>query len=382
MSSQQNIRVCIIQPVVKQYRVPFFIELEKQLAKSNVTLQIVYGEPWPEEAKRGDNSELPEPLGYKVPTYRLFRKLLIQPSLMPWLQADLVVLEPANKHALNYLMLLLHGLGLKRIAYWGHGYDRQTSPDTLGNRFKRKTLHWVTWWFAYTRGAADYVSEQGFDEKRITVVENALDTREFRDQLSEISANENDKDKERDALGWNTQSRVGVFCGSLYVNKKLDLLFESAQLVHQRIPDFRLLILGGGPLENEVREFSEAHEWVCYLGPVFGQQKAIMLNMADLWLNPGLVGLGILDGFCAGLPVITTDIPFHSPEIEYLEEGINGLMVPPNVESFAETVSSLLEDNDRLILLKNGALNSAKQYNIETMVNNFAQGVRKCLNLF
>lgn len=380
MSSQLNVCVCIIQPVVKQYRVPFFIELEKELAKSDVTLQIVYGEPWPEEAKRGDNSELPEPLGYKVPTYRLFRKLLIQPSLIPWLKADLVVLEPANKHALNYLMLLLHGLGLKRIAYWGHGYDRQTRSDTLGNRFKRKTLHWVTWWFAYTRGAADYVSGQGFDEERITVVENALDTRVFRTLLSEISDME--IEKERTALGWDAQSRIGVFCGSLYVNKKLDLLFESAQLIHQSIPDFRLLILGGGPLEEEVRKFSEMHEWVCYLGPVFGRQKAVILNMAELWLNPGLVGLGILDGFCAGLPVITTDVTFHSPEIEYLDEGINGLMVPPDVEHYAEAVSSLLEDDELLTRMKKGALDSAKRYNIETMVNNFAQGVRKCLNLF
>jgi glycosyltransferase involved in cell wall biosynthesis len=380
VSKQQNVRVCIIQPVVKQYRLPFFIELEKDLAKSDITLQVVYGKPWPEEAKRGDNSELPEPLGYKVPTYRLFKKLLIQPSLIPWLKADLVVLEPANKHALNYLMLLLHGLGLKRIAYWGHGYDRQTRSDTLGNRFKRKTLHWVTWWFAYTRGAADYVSGQGFDEERITVVENALDTRVFRTLLSEISDME--IEKERTALGWDAQSRIGVFCGSLYVNKKLDLLFESAQLIHQRIPGFRLLILGGGPLEEEVRKFSEMHEWVCYLGPVFGRQKAVMLNMAELWLNPGLVGLGILDGFCAGLPVITTDVTFHSPEIEYLDEGINGLMVPPDVEHYAEAVSSLLVDDELLTRMKKGALDSAKRYNIETMVNNFAQGVRKCLNLF
>jgi glycosyltransferase involved in cell wall biosynthesis len=107
-----------------------------------------------------------------------------------------------------------------------------------------------------------------------------------------------------------------------------------------------------------------------------------MLNMAELWLNPGLVGLGILDGFCAGLPVITTDVTFHSPEIEYLDEGINGLMVPPDVEHYAEAVSSLLVDDELLTRMKKGALDSAKRYNIETMVNNFAQGVRKCLNLF
>src|SRR5437868_6446398 len=117
---------------MKQYRLPFFLGLEKELFKSGVSLQVVYGSPWPEEAKRGDNADLPAPLGYQVPTYRLFRKLFVQPSFFPWLRADLVVLEPANKHATNFVLMFLHCIGLKRIAYWGHGYDRQTSPNTLG----------------------------------------------------------------------------------------------------------------------------------------------------------------------------------------------------------------------------------------------------------
>jgi glycosyltransferase involved in cell wall biosynthesis len=371
--------VCIIQPVMKQYRLPFFIGLEKELANYGVGLQIVYGEPLPEETKRGDNAELPAPLGRRVPTYRIFRKLFIQPSFLPWLHADLVVLEPANKHALNYVLMLLHGLGLKRIAYWGHGYDRQSNPGTFGNRIKRRTLHWVNWWFAYTRGAADYVAGQGFGPARITVVENAIDTGELRSQLSDISQAE--MGKARDELGWDAKSRIGIFCGSLYANKKLDLLFAGAQLIYDRNPSFRLLILGGGPLEAEVRDFTRNRDWVRYKGPVFGRDKAMMLKIAEFWLNPGLVGLGILDGFCAGLPVITTSVTFHSPEIEYLENGRNGLMVSPDADSYAAAVLNLLDDDELFSRLRQGALAAGERYNIEKMVANFADGVRKCLNL-
>lgn len=379
MSEHHIAHVCIIQPVMKQYRQPFFIGLEKELAQSGVGLQVVYGKPWPEESKRGDNAELPAPLGHQVPTYRLFSKLFIQPSFLPWLRADLVVLEPANKHALNFVLMLLHAIGLKRIAYWGHGYDRQSSPGTRGNRFKRRTLHWATWWFAYTKGAADYVASQGFDAGRITVVENAVDTRGLRTQLSEISSL--DIEKARGSLGWEARARIGVFCGSLYANKKLDLLFASAQLIHDRVPDFHLLVLGGGPLENEVRDFALGREWVQYLGPVFGREKAVLLKMVELWLNPGLIGLGILDGFCAGLPIITTNVPFHSPEIEYLEDGVNGLMVLPDAASYSAAVLSLLNDDVTLARLRQGAIESAERYTIETMVANFADGVRKCLRV-
>jgi glycosyltransferase involved in cell wall biosynthesis len=363
---------------MKQYRLPFFLGLEKELAKSGIELQVVYGEPWPEEAKRGDNAVLPAPLGFQVPTYRLFHKLFIQPSFFPWLRADIVVLEPANKHALNYVLMLLYSIGLKRIAYWGHGYDRQSSPGTLGNWFKRKSLHWTSWWFAYTKGAAEYVVGEGFDVKRVTVVMNAVDTHGLRQQLSDVRPA--DIDQLRSSWGWDDKTRIGVYCGSLYANKKLDFLFKTAQLIHERSPAFRLLILGGGPLVSEVREFARNHDWVRYVGPVFGCDKAIMLKMADLWLNPGLIGLGILDGFCAGLPVITTDVTFHSPEIEYLENGVNGLMVAPDVASYAEAVLNLIGNEEMRQQLHDGALAAAECYNIEKMVINFADGLRNCLN--
>ncbi len=127
MTGNHVAHVCIIQPVMKQYRLPFFIGLEKELARFSIRLQVVYGKPWLEESKRGDNAELPAPLGHQVATFRLFRKLFFQPSFLSWLRADLVVLEPANKHAINFVLILLHVIGLKRIAYWGHGYDRQSS---------------------------------------------------------------------------------------------------------------------------------------------------------------------------------------------------------------------------------------------------------------
>ena len=58
-------RVCIIQPVMKGYRVPFFVALDKRLSKAGIILQVVYGTPWPEEARRRDHLELPPPLGCK-----------------------------------------------------------------------------------------------------------------------------------------------------------------------------------------------------------------------------------------------------------------------------------------------------------------------------
>lgn len=373
-------RVCIIQAVAKQYRLPFFDLLHERLKAENVALTVIYSAPNNKEALRKDAVDLPHAYGYKVRAYwAAGYRILYQPCLGRAMAADLVIVEHASKHVLNYIFNAMHALGLVRMAYWGHGRDRQVSPNGPGERLKRLTLHWADWWFAYTKGAGGYVAVQGYQPARITVVENSLDTRRFRELLSEITPTE--LAEARELLGWDAKAFIGVFCGSLYANKRFDILFQAAELIHARHPAFHLLILGGGPLEGEVRAFAETRKWVRYLGPVYDREKAVMLRLAELWLNPAAVGIGILDAFCASLPVITTDMPGHGPEIEYLEDGVNGRMVIAEAGAYADVVAALLRDATALTQLRLGARESAERYTIETMVDNFSEGVRKCLRV-
>lgn len=373
-----NKRVCIIQPVMKQYRMPFFAQLNALLAQDGIRLQVVYGTPWPQEALRNDHSDIAPPLGLRVPSRMLGGKLFWMPVARPWLAADLVVVEHANKHILNFLLSALQRLRLKRVAYWGHGLDRQAAPDALGERFKRRSLHWADWWFAYTGDAAKYVAGQGFDPQKSTVVQNAIDTTELRAQLALVT--DEKRAAVRAGLGWPVDSRIAVYCGSLYPNKRLDWLMQAAAQVHERQPNFRLLIVGGGPMAPEVAAFARANPWAHWAGAKFGQDKADLLGSAELWLNPGLVGLGILDAFCARLPLLTTDLPLHSPEIEYLEHGHNGLMVAPNPEALAQAITGLLGDPAKLAAMRAAAEASSHQYSIEAMARNFAAGVKQCLD--
>lgn len=379
-SARGTRRICIIQPVMKQYRVPFFLALDRALAEYGITLEVVYGSPWAEEAARGDNVDLPAPLGRRVPTWRLFRSLSFQPVLRPWLRADLVVLEHANKHALNHLLTALRAIGCRRLAYWGHGRDRQADADTWGERFKRRSLHWADWWFSYTAAAAAYVTQQGFPAERVTVVENAVDTRTLRNELAAVTGDE--LRAARAKLGWHGGERVAVFCGSMYPSKRLDLLFAAAARAHQAVPELRLLIIGGGPLTAEAARLACEHrDWARYVGPKFGRDKTVLLKLAEFWLNPGLIGLGILDAFCAELPVLTTALAGHGPEIEYLQDGANGLIVAPDVADFSAAIIRLLGDRLLLERLRAGAASAARRYSIETMVGNFVEGVRRSLAL-
>lgn len=377
VSARPSLRVCIIQPVLKKYRVAFFLALQGELARRGIDLVVVYGKPWPDELARGDNAELAAPLGTRVANWRLFDALLIQPTILPWLRADLLIVEHANKHALNYLFTVLRSLRIKRLAYWGHGRDYQATDTGLQQLIKAWTLKHADWWFAYNQEAAAYVSARGFPRERITAVGNSVDTTELKAQLASVTPEEQRTTVE--AMGWLASDRILVACGSVYLGKGIEELIEASDLMHALQADIRLLVIGGGPGLERARELASSRPWVRCVGPRFGRDKAVLLSRAELWLNPGLIGLGVLDAFCAALPVITRAEGMRSPEATYVEDGINGSIVAGDMRCYVEAVVDILRDRSRLLRLQDGARANAKAYSIESMATNFADGIVACL---
>jgi hypothetical protein len=96
---------------------------------------------------------------------------------------------------------------------------------------------------------------------------------------------------------------------------------------------------------------------------------------------PGAVGLAILDSFAMQIPIITTDMPFHGPEIEYLKNEYNGVMVAPadDVDRYVYIVVGLLRDQVRLKKLMEQCAHSAAVLTIENMANCFFDGIVRAL---
>jgi glycosyltransferase involved in cell wall biosynthesis len=371
-------KVLIIQAQMKQYRVPLFEKLHAALAEDGVELRVAYSESPPSELAKKDNAEMPAEYGIRVPGYWLFgHRILYQPLAREIARADLVIVEQANKHILNHMLLALSIVGAKRVAFWGHGWNHQANRAGLSQWWKRVMLKHVDWWFAYTERTANYVVENGFPASKITAVQNSIDTSKFRKELDNITAQ--DLSAARARLGLQPDARLGLFCGGITRDKMPGFLIEAAQRIKAAYPDFELVLLGGGPEESLFESAAASEPWIHYMGPKFGREKALFYRLADVFLMPGLVGLAILDAFTAGLPMITTDVPIHSPEIEYLEEGRNGIITAHDTEAYARAVVSLLSDRNRLKALQEGAGRSGEIYTIESMVDRFRHGILACL---
>ncbi len=371
-------QVLIIEAQIKQYRLPFYELLVERLRAKSIELQVVYSDPTPAEASKKDNCDLPGWYGKKVEGYWLLReKLLFQPVLGAALKADLVIVEQGNKFLLNHILLPLSNAGIKRVAFWGLGENRQDGRLPVSEWYRRRTLNWVSWWFAYTKGTARYLIENGVPDSKITAVDNAVDTTQLRNQVGSISPEQ--RLALREALGISSTASVGIFCGMLDKVKGLPFLLEAAKKIQLRVPEFHLIVVGGGPEQQYIQAAVQGISWIHFMGPRFAEEKSRLIAISDAFLMPGRVGLVILDAFAAGLPLLSTRLKIHGPEIEYLEEGRNGLLSEPEVSAFADMVSSLLSNREALARLQCGARESGAKYTIDNMAANFELGIRQCL---
>jgi glycosyltransferase involved in cell wall biosynthesis len=172
---------------------------------------------------------------------------------------------------------------------------------------------------------------------------------------------------------------VALFCGSLQPHKRLNFLFDAALRLRQRFTGFTLVVLGDGECAGEVRSFADAHDWVHYVGRIVGVDRAQYFAIADVLLMPGLVGLVLLDSFAAQVPLMTTDLPFHSPEIGYLRHAENGWCSPSTIDAYVDDVSLLLSDDDLRRRLHQGCAEAAERYPLEQMVSRFSDGILRAL---
>ncbi len=370
--------VLIIQAQMKQYRVPLFEKLHAALAEDGVDLRVAYSDAPPQELCKNDNAELTEEYGVKVPGYWLFgHRIVYQPLAREIARADLIIVEQANRHLWNHLLMLLSSIGRKKFAFWGHGAGKQASRSGLSEWYKQKILKRPDWWFAYTEGVKRYLIQNGVQPDRITSLNNAVDTGEIRRLCSTFSRGE--LEAARRELGIGPGAPIGIYCGMLHRVKALEFLLASARLIREVRKDFHLILVGGGPERDAIETATRGENWVHAVGPQFGRGKALLLKLSDLLLAPGPVGLVILDAFATGLPLLTTDLPIHGPEIEYLEEGRNGIVTAHDTEAYARAVLSLLSGRDRLRVLQEGAALSGKAYTIENVVERFRRGILACL---
>ncbi len=372
-------KVVILQHRLLHYRLGLFERLRAACATRGIELHLVHGQASHREAIRNDEGSLP--WAHRVRNiFAEFgeRDVLWQPLPRDLRDADLLVVMQESRILSNYPLLLSRLWSSRRVAYWGHGANFQSdAPAGLREKWKRLLLNRVDWWFAYTDVTVELLRGIAYPAERITCLNNAIDNEAFERDLAGVSAAR--LRELRAEIDAQAESQVGLFCGSLYPDKRLEFMLEAADRIHNALPNFRMVVIGDGPSAPLIQGAAATRPWLKWMGVCKGIRKAEWFRIADVVINPGLVGLHILDSFCAGAPMITCRDSKHSPEIAYLRDGINGLIVDGDANSYANAVVELFRKKDTLDNLKAAAIDDARRYTLESMVNRFADGLEQCL---
>ncbi len=372
-------KVIIFQYRLLHYRLALFKLLREYCAQRGIDLHLVHGRATRREAARKDEGSLP--WAHKVEN-RVWevgeRDVIWQPFPDTLRDADLVIVMQENRILSNYPLLfkrvLLSG---PKVAYWGHGANFQSNaPAGLREQWKQLMLTRVDWWFAYTEMTVEIVERGGYPRERITCLDNAIDNEGFQSNLAAVT--EDHLDLLRRQVGG---SRIGLFCGSLYPEKRLDFMIEAGDRIYANLPDFRLVVIGDGPSAGDIHAAAKSRPWMRCVGVRKGLEKAAYFRLANVIFNPGAVGLHVLDAFCSGIPMATTYEAQHGPEFAYLKDGHNGVITHGNPEVYAQRVISLLTDSAEYDDLCSGAREAAGRYSLQNMVERFADGMERCLQL-
>ena len=373
-------RVYILQHRLFHYRVPLFSALRESLAEMDIELTLIHGQASPFDREKQDTGELSWATTVHNRYVRVFgRDLLWQQLPRGVWDADLVIAMQENKIISNYWLQFLWRSRTRLFAYWGHGRNMQSvAPNGLLETWKAIFVNKADWWFAYTSTTSDFLSAGGFPARKITCLNNAVDVTEFKRELQSVTIAE--MRDARQSLTIQPGSKVGLYCGSLYVEKRLEDLILAACKIWSKMENFQLIVIGDGPQMAYLKEISSGLDWVKIVGAKRGREKAVLHRLADFVLCPGALGLQVLDSFAAGLPVVTLSTSMHGPEFAYLRDNQNSIVVDSgSIDELANRAASLLGNAQQLDEMQLTCRSHSNAYTIENMVGNFTDGIVRCL---
>ena len=215
---------------------------------------------------------------------------------------------------------------------WGQGSDIYL-PDRFTQMTSKSILQNADAVLALTEDMKQKMRE--ICDRDISVVPNGIDLKRF-----EISSGEK---KEGSA-------KTIIFVGRLHPVKGVQYLIEAMAIVHQQMPDVKLVIVGDGVERARLEELAEKlnlNGCIQFAGQVPQESIPRLMHQADVFALSSLsesFGIVNLEAMAAGLPIVATNVG-GIPDI--VEEGVNGFLInAKNPEEIAERVLILLQNDE------------------------------------
>ncbi len=178
----------------------------------------------------------------------------------------------------------------------------------------------------------EVVREYGVDPARLHIVPCGVDACSFRPDATDAA---------RERLGLAPHERIVLYVGRLEPLKGVDVLLRAASALRHRVPDLRVLIVGGSQDAEDPATAAELRrlraivgeegigEVVEFLGPMPHEWLPDLYRAADVCAVPSYYescGLTALEALACGTPVVASRTGGLSVTVS---DGVNGYLVRP-----------------------------------------------------
>lgn len=197
-------------------------------------------------------------------------------------------------------------------------------------------------------GLRNDLMSRGISGSRITVIPNAVDADAFA-SLDAPGIALRDAHQLRDAF-------VIGFIGSFYAYEGIDRLITALPRLTELVPNVRLLLVGGGPQENELRQLARrlrVEDRTIFAGRVPQAQVSAYYDLTDAMVYPRqpmrltelVTPLKPLEAMAKKRLVIASDVGGHR---ELIQHDATGLLFPAtDVAAMCNTIAAVAANPDR-----------------------------------
>ncbi len=214
-----------------------------------------------------------------------------------------------------------------------------------------------------------YVNKIGISEDKIITIYNGVDISKFQTYVN--------TNKQKEEFGIKPDEKVITTIGRLHQQKGHLYFLKAAQIIREKNPKVKFLIVGDGPLEKQLRSMSkdlEISKNVIFAG--LRDDIPQILAMSDISVLASLregFSITLLESMAAGKPTVVTDVGGNS---EVVEHGKTGFIIQPKSPEDMALYS--------LNLINNQELAKRMGQEAEKRVLNFSidRMVRKTENLY
>lgn len=326
-------RIAILQPEVPHYRKEFFQYITEQCEITDI---YVY-----------NSFEKTKSQGFNIETNNLkhIPNINIKNAILlynPWellsKKYDIIVLMLHFCHITTWLLLLTKKLHKKKIILWGQGISVKRYLA------EEKRPDWrLKWQIELADGVWLYNEPQYqqwhslFTQKPMTALNNTLSGTDIIIQRDVISDKENLRKK------YNfKQPVILIFCARFESNyRRTDLLIKTIEKLDTN--RFGFIIIGAGKYKPQFSKYSNVYDF----GAVYDRTlKDELFSTADIYFQPGWVGLSIVEAMAYAKPIFTfkrSKDTFQCVEYCYIEHKKNGLIFE-NLNECIETINALTID--------------------------------------